>query len=416
MSPLPRLSNEVRSLKQILVSWFLRFVVMCCIGTATLFSKINRARKEERGRNVMLATARFYSDNWILTHIIPIARSGVVDKIIVVTTSRIPDIAGIDSAIPGPWLCRLFGETNARLITFVRLSIAVRPKFIAGFHLLLNGLVAMMMAAIVGARSIYFCGGGPRELEGGGYATQNALFSKLDQPDLALENLLLRAVKRMDYTIVMGANAASYFAERGVGGKICVLPGGIDENEFYPGDSAGDIDIVSVGRISDVKRFDRFVRMISLLKKDNQDVSSAIVGDGPDRANIEALAQELGVSENVRFVGWTNDVAHWLRRSRVFAMTSDSEGLSQALIQAQLCGLPSVVSDVGDLRDIVEDGINGYLIGQLTPEGFARAIGPILEDKELHARMTQSALDVSTRYSVASASLQWATLLKSPLS
>ena len=106
-----------------------------------------------------------------------------------------------------------------------------------------------------------------------------------------------------------------------------------------------------------------------------------IVGDGPLRQELETLAAALGLGDAVEFAGQRVDVSSILGRSRVFVLTSKTEGLSLALMEAMMAGLPAVVSDVGDLGDLVRHGENGYLVDVQTPDRFAERIAAILKDR-----------------------------------
>jgi glycosyltransferase involved in cell wall biosynthesis len=148
-----------------------------------------------------------------------------------------------------------------------------------------------------------------------------------------------------------------------------------------------------------------------VVKRAQPTVSATIVGEGSLRASLEELARELGLEGNVAFVGYRGDVEAWLKRARVFVLTSESEGLPLSAVEAMLCGLPAVVADVGDLRDLVEDGVNGYLVTDGTPEAFAGPLLELLTDEPRRARMAAGARHAAERYEVASAVRSWNAIL-----
>jgi glycosyltransferase involved in cell wall biosynthesis len=120
------------------------------------------------------------------------------------------------------------------------------------------------------------------------------------------------------------------------------------------------------------------------------------------------LSDELGLTEQVSFLGHRDDVNDLLNKSRIFMLTSDSEGLSQAMIQAMLCGLPVIVSDVGDLSELVENGVNGYLIGEQDPEQFAVAIEKLCAlPQDQFRQMQHAAREASMRCDVHSVAAGW---------
>ncbi|MBI5197027.1 MAG: glycosyltransferase [Nitrospirae bacterium] len=218
---------------------------------------------------------------------------------------------------------------------------------------------------------------------GGGYSTDNRLFRKLQHPDRLIERFLLRAVSEVDIVIAMGTGAMNYFQKMGIRKmNIHIIPGGFDGNRFYPAEESPDIDLILIGRLTPIKRVDIFLQAILHIRGKRPDVTAVVVGDGPDRNSLEQMALELGIKQNVKFLGEQRQVEKWLRRSRIFVLTSDSEGLSQAMIQAMLCGLPAVVSNVGDLGDLVEESVNGHLVSHRNPKVFADKIIKLLNAPE----------------------------------
>jgi glycosyltransferase involved in cell wall biosynthesis len=109
------------------------------------------------------------------------------------------------------------------------------------------------------------------------------------------------------------------------------------------------------------------------------------------RERVERLACELQLSGNVRFVGHQTNIPEWLHTAKLFVLTSDSEGLSLALMEAMMCGLAAVVSGVGDLGDLVEDGVNGFLVKERSGEAFAARIVDLLASPERLRRFSQAA-------------------------
>jgi len=78
-----------------------------------------------------------------------------------------------------------------------------------------------------------------------------------------------------------------------------------------------------------------------------------IIGEGSEKSNLIKLTKELKLSKNIKFVGYTNNVEKYLNKSKFFVMTSKSEGLPIALIEAMACGVVPIITKVGDMTDIV---------------------------------------------------------------
>jgi glycosyltransferase involved in cell wall biosynthesis len=370
-------------------------------------------KTSEPGGVDILLTGTFYADNWLNAHIKPIAMARSCRRIIMVSSTPLPPIDKVEAVYPPPWMIRIIGAVPARLLTFFRVGLRYRPHIVGGFHLLFNGLAAALLGRMTGARSLYFCVGGPAEVLGGGIDSENRLFSRLETPDDWVEKELIKNVSNFDLVITMGGKASRFFKERGVRTTFHVISGGIDLALFNASGDLPSVDLMFIGRLSPIKRVDLFLDAIRLVKDRVPDVKAMIVGDGPLRTDLERKAEDLGLGGNVSFAGHRSDVQAWLRKARLFVLTSDSEGLSLALMEAMSCGLPAVVSDVGDLGELVESGINGYLVNGRNPEPFAERIVELLLEPERLATFSKAARASAQRFDNGATTELWERILSS---
>jgi glycosyltransferase involved in cell wall biosynthesis len=374
-------------------------------------------RETTNGGCTVLLTGTFHAESWARAHIGPLAASQHCARVLVASTYPLGHLDKVEVIYPPRWLIWLVGTVGARLVTFAWLAFRRRPHVIGGFHLLLNGMAAALLARLVGARSLYFCVGGPAEILGGGVGAENRLFAHLPGPDAVLEENLLRVVDAFDLVVTMGTRAIQYFRRRGVGQAFRVVPGGFDVQAFRPNLVPGPVDLVFVGRLAPIKRVDLLLDAVASVRRTLPHVQVEIVGDGPLREALEQQAKRLGLEDNVRFVGHRQNVSDWLTRARAFVLTSDSEGLALALVEAMLCGLPIVCSDVGELPDLVQNAVNGYLVSSRTPEAFADQIVALLTDSERMAAFGHAARAAAERLSTGQIASAWDAILTShPLS
>src|SRR5262249_50140252 len=105
-----------------------------------------------------------------------------------------------------------------------------------------------------------------------------------------------------------------------------------------------------------------------------------LVGDGPLRADLEALAATLGVGDRVTFAGYRDRPERFLRLMDVFALTSRSEGMPLAILEAWAAGLPVVASRVGGIPEVVADGRTGLLFPAGDDAGLATHLDRLLTD------------------------------------
>ncbi|MFO1402460.1 MAG: glycosyltransferase [Steroidobacteraceae bacterium] len=382
--------------------------------TTALFARLGpRPRDPGPEGWVVLLTGTFYSDNWINAHIRPLAASRRTAMVHVVATYPVPQGGKIRLHSPPRWLVRLGGPVIARLLTFLWLGLRLRPHLVGGFHLLFNGLVAATLARLVGARSLYFCVGGPAEVLNGGLQSENRLFEKLGAPDPVVERQLIRAACRIDLIVTMGSSGRRFFLEQGAPAVVTVS-GGLDAALYAPGGTVPDFDVIFVGRLAPIKRVDLLIGAIALARARLPAIRAVIVGDGPERGALEAQARALGVQDCVQFAGQQSQIAAWLKRARLFVMCSDTEGLSLALMEAMLCGLPALVPAVGDLGDLVANGENGYLVVERTPDAYAARLLELLGDGARLQRFGAAARRLAEPYEFGACAARWDAILATP--
>ncbi|MDX8389204.1 MAG: glycosyltransferase [Mariprofundaceae bacterium] len=129
---------------------------------------------------------------------------------------------------------------------------------------------------------------------------------------------------------------------------------------------------VSVGRLVPIKGMDRLIRAWSVLCKQKPDVILVLIGDGPEREFLGSLVQSLNIEKNVYFAGWTDPVP-WLAEAESFALLSHNEGMGRAVVEAMAAGLPSVVSNVCGLAELVDDSV-GRVVDADDADAVAKAL------------------------------------------
>ena len=171
--------------------------------------------------------------------------------------------------------------------------------------------------------------------------------------------------------------------------RVVSIPTGVDLARFRRGDRAAAraatglpenarvVGIVATLRSWKGHRY--LLQAIAGLRR--PDVLLVIVGDGPQRAALEALAAELRLGDAVRFAGNQADVAPWMQSFDVFCLPSyANEGVPQALMQAMACGLPVVTTPVGSIAEIVTDGATGVIVPPEDVASLRGAIASLLDD------------------------------------
>jgi N-acetyl-alpha-D-glucosaminyl L-malate synthase BshA len=123
-----------------------------------------------------------------------------------------------------------------------------------------------------------------------------------------------------------------------------------------------------------------------------------MIGDGPDRDDAEREARDLGVADDVRFLGRIDSVASLLRASDLFLLPSQSESFGLAALEAMACGVPVVASRAGGLPEVVSDGVNGILEPVGSVEAMGRRAVDLLRSESRHAAMRDAAIENARRF------------------
>ena len=141
--------------------------------------------------------------------------------------------------------------------------------------------------------------------------------------------------------------------------------------------------IIEVGNLVPGKRVDVTIRALALLRKSEPDMTLTVVGQGPVRAELERLCAELGVTDAVRFTGKlpNEQVFALLCRSRFFVMASKPEGFGIVYLEAMAAGCVTIGTEGEGIADVMEQGVNGFLVPADDPQRIAGVIAGCLQNK-----------------------------------
>lgn len=156
--------------------------------------------------------------------------------------------------------------------------------------------------------------------------------------------------------------------------------------------------ILHIGRFMDVKNHALILKSFAEFAVKHPDARLQLIGDGELRKEMEQLAVELGVANEVEFAGLQSNVYPWLHDADVFILPSKYEGVPMTLIEAMGTGLPIIASAVGGISDMLEDGASALLI-QPTQQELEFALEKIYKDETLRERLGESALKASKKFS-----------------
>jgi glycosyltransferase involved in cell wall biosynthesis len=170
--------------------------------------------------------------------------------------------------------------------------------------------------------------------------------------------------------------------------------------------------VVTAGRLDANKGHARMIRAFAPVAARHPDWRLHIYGAGTEDRAIEKLVDELGLGDHVRLMGYTLDLRAVLHDSSVYALASYSESFSMSLIEAMSVGLPPVAMDCPrGPREIVDDGVNGFLVPDGDGDAFTAALLRLVEDEELRRSLGARAHRDARRWSMESIGHAWERLL-----
>ena len=208
--------------------------------------------------------------------------------------------------------------------------------------------------------------------------------------------LSMAAVRLSARIAVRGSSAADWLTKRGIPRERIFIQHNLhDFDAFAPDPSAPKtFDLIYVGLLARYKRLDLMLAVLARVCRVRPHTRLLLVGDGPLRAQLEAQARELGLERQVEFAGRVpfHSLPRRFNAARTFIMTSDGEGLPQAMIEALSCGLPVIMPRDADIADVARDGVNGlvYPVGDVV--ACAEAVLRLLDDDVLFLRLRRGAL------------------------
>ncbi|MFZ3199737.1 MAG: glycosyltransferase [Candidatus Acidiferrales bacterium] len=204
--------------------------------------------------------------------------------------------------------------------------------------------------------------------------------------------VLTCALKRADLITSAAGHISQVLMDHGIPReKIDTFPNGVDTQVFRPGPGLcreREMDIICTRNFNEIYNVELLLRALPKAVRRNPGLKCALAGDGPRQESLQAEAQQLGIGENLSWLGWlsSSELARWLQRSKVYVSPTLSDGTSTALTEAMACGCFPIALDIPANRPWIQNGKTGLLAFAATPECLADAILKALDqDVDLEA-------------------------------
>jgi glycosyltransferase involved in cell wall biosynthesis len=268
-------------------------------------------------------------------------------------------------------------ESSSGSLTLLRSILAharlVKPDVIHT-HRFKENILGGLVARLCGSASIRTLHGAP-------------------EPEIMRATLRRRTIDFIDaaaarhlqsHVVAVSGELATKVAARYPGANIQMIPNGVDVAALRAQSlrtvvPAEGLRLGFLGRLVPVKRVDLLLAAFAELRTTMaRPVELVIVGDGPDRANLEKISARLGLGDSVRFAGFQAESAAWMASMDAVVLTSDHEGLPMVVLEALALGVPVVARAVGGIPEILQPVNPRWLVQGDSPTAIAQALAEAL--------------------------------------
>lgn len=299
-----------------------------------------------------------------------------------------------------PYICK-YSVMNI-LVTPIVLAYYIYKydcKYIISYHIIPYAFIASI-ASIITRIPYFICQTG---LMIQSYSKNKILWFVLDY-----------VIKKSKKLCVPGSLSKKFWESKDVPvSKILCLHSTIN-TEKYKSDDASTIsyDFIYVGRFSPEKNLTLLIEAFDIVKKEFTKCKMLMIGDGPELCLVKNLSIANNVSSSISFMGYQDDVLSYLKSSRFIVLTSKTEGLPCAIMEAMSTGVIPITTDVGNLSDIVIDNVTGFLAVNNDANSFAFKMKSALKmNEESIIKMKNQARKIITdNHSHLSSITKWETL------
>ena len=249
-----------------------------------------------------------------------------------------------------------------------------------------------------------------------GLKTKN-LISIRNDPNREYPNVMFRFLAKFlyrlaDCVVFQTKDAQSWFPNA-IRKKSCIIPNQVNEQFFQIVPAECHRDIVTVGRLTDQKNQEMLIRAFSRIANRIDD-NLIIYGDGQLRESLMKLVNDMSLSERVFLPGSISDVPNTVKSAKLFVLSSNYEGMPNALIEAMVLGLPCISTDCpcGGPRELFDEQKNGLLVKVGDECELAEKMLYLLKNESIRLEISNNAARAAMYFSSESIFAKWETFVK----
>ncbi|MHA1263845.1 MAG: glycosyltransferase family 4 protein [Candidatus Helarchaeota archaeon] len=263
--------------------------------------------------------------------------------------------------------------------------VRISPDIIQGHQILPNGLITVFAGKILRRKTIVYA-------RGGEVYNSSILMKKV---------LLGLVIKNASCILTVSRAMTRWMKKFWPNAPISTLHNGIElENYYHESKQSVSIDLIYIGRLIRSKNVTDAIRVISYFQDNEPPVTLTIVGTGPLEKELKQVANKLGVSDRVRFIGKVphNIIPRFLAKADLFIFPSTKEGFPNAILEAMGASLPILASNISGVRELVQNGVNGYLHTPEEIEELKQHLQFLIENEAKRGLLGAKSRELAAKY------------------
>lgn len=220
--------------------------------------------------------------------------------------------------------------------------------------------------------------------------------------------LLLR---RTTHLVVQTVRIKDFYSAK-LQSRTTIIPNPVTDKVFSLTPTLKQKRIIAVGRLAYQKNYPMMFRAFAKVHHDFPDWQLVVYGNGPQKEEIRGVIERLGMEGHIILAGKSDHVVEEMNKSSLFVMSSDYEGMSNALLEAVCVGLPVISTDVSGAKDLITEGVNGYIVPVGNEKALTLALSSILSSPEKMDEMGRQSKALAPRFREEQIVGQWEELIK----
>lgn len=225
-----------------------------------------------------------------------------------------------------------------------------------------------------------------------------------------LRNILRRIILPLTDWLVVQTQDIKKFYPRFIQKKTSIIYNPVSDQVFHLPEVEKEDVVISVGKLDDQKNHALLINAFSKVAQDFPSWKLIIYGEGPLRDSLQKIINSLELTDRVLLPGRSNRVIEEMNKSKIFAFSSNYEGMSNAILEAVCVGLPVVTTNVSGAEELVHDG--GYVVPIKSEEHFVQSMRSLMNDSALRKEMGEKNKSRAHLYKIDSIYSEWEALIK----